>query len=295
MAPQPMVVRAQAPPDTNAGNALLERVVAGLDAQRSIAAKVRYRVDLLNKPMIGSGIYLQQGRGAERLLRLELNTQASQQVYAAKQVCDGTQLWISEEFGDHQNFSVVNVDRVRRARPKTPPSPPPANLWIALGGLPKLFDSVRENFAFNPPVEAALDEGRLNVWTLEGQWKPARLAGMLPDQKGTIEAGSQADLSKLAPNLPDRVLMHVGRDDAFPYRIEYWRTNKPISAGPASGTLVLVMELYEVQLGPALDPRSFTFQPSKQPPIDRTAAFLVKFGLEEAAGTGTRTKLPPRR
>src|SRR5689334_11720792 len=57
----------------NAGitpDVLVRHVIANLEAQSSIAARLRHRIDLLGKPLVGTGIYLQQGRGVERLLRL---------------------------------------------------------------------------------------------------------------------------------------------------------------------------------------------------------------------------------
>ena len=59
--------------ESSSGDALLRHVIAAVDSQTSISAKVRHRIDLLGHPLIGSGVYLQQGRGPTRALRYDLN------------------------------------------------------------------------------------------------------------------------------------------------------------------------------------------------------------------------------
>ncbi len=278
------------------GDALLRRVLAAVNAQVSISAKVRHRVDLLGGPLTGTGIYLQRGRGTEPMLRLELKFQTAGPASSLQQVCDGTILWIYQLVDGNASLSRVDMARLRRARPKSQPAAAAVQPSLALGGLPGLLAGIEGAFHFGTVTESRLDD-ELRVWTIEGLWKPARLIALLPDQKGAIEAGQPADLTRLAPNLPDRVVLHVGCDDLFPYRVEYWRA-APVDKEAKTkdrGKLLLVMELYEVQLGVPLDPRSFAFQPGSLQPIDRTPAFLNKLGLEDAVPEGANGRLPPRR
>jgi hypothetical protein len=250
---------------------------------------------LLGRRLEGSGIYLQQGRGPERRLRFELKLQASNKTSSMLQVCDGTTLWIHEDLTDRKNLSRVDVARLRGARPKSPPPAPQSNAWLALGGLPKLLMNLESSFQFGPVAESRLDA--LQVWTVEGQWKPARLAQLLPDQKAKIDAGIAADTRNLAPNLPDRVVLHLGCDDLFPYRIEYWR-REPANKNARTddrGKLLSVLEMFEVQFGAAIDPTQFAYQPVGLSPIDRTQEFLDKFGLVEVAPAGANRVVAPRR
>jgi hypothetical protein len=285
---------AVAPNDSNSGNALLRRAVASVDGQPSISAKVRQKIDLLGRPLVGSGIYLQQGRGPQRQLRFELKLQASPKTNSTLQICDGTTLWIHEDLTDRKNLSRVDVARLRAARPKSPPGPP-SNVWLALGGLPKLLMNLDSTFRFGPLAESRLDA--LPVWTLEGQWKRAKLAELLPAQKGAIEAGQAADTRNLPPNLPDCVVLHLGCDDLFPYVIEYWRSQPAdTSAKPSPrGKLLAVLEMFEVQFGATIDPGRFAYQPGALQPIDRTQEFLDKFGLEEGPPPGANRVAPARR
>jgi hypothetical protein len=283
----------QAPAESNSGDALLQQVVAAVDAQRSIAAKVRHKVDLGGTTIFGSGVYLQQGRGPGRLLRFELKFQTTPQTTSIQEICDGASLWIHDDLAGDNGLGRVDMARLRRARPKTPAAQV-VDTWLALGGLPKVLLGIEGAFRFAAATPSNLDD--LSVWSLEGQWKPARLAAMLPGQKAAIEAGGEVNLTKLSPNVPDRVMLYVGRDDLFPYRIEYWRSKTDKKGAKIAGSnLLLVMEFYEVQLGMPIDPRQFRFAPGDQPPVDRTSGYLDRLGLEEIVVPEARQKPPVRR
>jgi hypothetical protein len=261
---------------------LVDRVLVAVDTQDSIAAKVRHRVELMGRPaLIGTGIYLQQGSGAQRMFRLELMLRTSLFASSVEHVCDGNQLWIFEELGGNKNLAVVDMSRLERARPKSHGPPQPPGSLLTLAGLPKLLRGLQDAFVFSSVVESRLDD--LRVLSIAGGWHPARLTQMLPDQKPTIESGGGVDLSKLASNLPDRVVLHVGFDDLFPYRIEYWRSEPDVDHKDAAprAKLIVVMELYEVQLGAAIDPARFAFRPGNIVPQDRTKEFLERLGLED--------------
>ena len=264
------------------GETLVDRVLAAADAQASIAAKVRHRVELMGRPaLIGTGIYLQQGSGPQRTFRLELMLRTSLFASSVQHVCDGNQLWIFEELDGNKSVAVVDMTRLERARPKSHGPAQPQGTLLALGGLPKLLKGLQDTFVFSSVVEGRLDD--LRVLSIAGGWHPDKLAQLLPDQKQAIETGGGGDLSKLASNLPHRVVLHVGFDDLFPYRIEYWRTEADEGDRDAAplAKLIAVMELYEVQFGAAIDPARFAFRPGNITPQDRTKEFLERLGLED--------------
>ncbi len=145
-----------------------------------------------------------------------------------------------------------------------------------------MLSSIHEAFRFTEVAEGRLDD--LPVWSLDGVWQPERLAQLLPEQAEAIRAGRPADLSPLTPNFPHRIVLHVGREDLFPYRIEYWRTESGEDGAPPQEKLMLVMELYEVQLGARIDAAQFVYRPpAKLQPQDRTAEFLNRLELEDRA------------
>jgi len=286
----------------NAGitpDVLVRHVIANLEAQSSIAARLRHRIDLLGKPLVGTGIYLQQGRGVERLLRLELDVQMSKDPGKLFQVCDGKKLWLSESIGGETKLASVDLARLVRARPKSMPlDSPPLN--ISLGGLPKLLADLDGAFAWGLVADSRLED--LRVWSVEGRWKPARLAQMLPDQKPQIDAGQSVDLQKLPKNVPDRVVLHIGVDDGFPYRIEYWKaagsredSSRDQEAARDNDKLLVLLEFYEVRLNARIDPAQFVFDAKGKQAVDRTGEYLERLGLEEAAAAGASRPSRTRR
>src|SRR5690606_29855932 len=155
--------------------------------------------------------------------QLSLHLRTSLSATTVQQVCNGQQLWIFEELNGQKNLSLVDIARLERAVPKPQTPPPPPMTWLTLGGLPKLLVGLKEAFHFGEITESRLDERR--GWTVEGQWNTAQLVRLLPHQAEAIDAGQPANLNDLTPNIPPRVVLHVGADDLFPYRIEYWRTD----------------------------------------------------------------------
>ncbi len=289
-----VIARAQAPPPTAAGasqaatasgpqgDAMIAQVVANLDALPAISAKIRHRVQISGRTIIGTGEYLQQGRGWQRAYRLNIELRTSLFATSIEHVCDGQRLWMFEELDEAKDLTVIDVARLQRARAKSQASPPSPMPWISLGGLPKLALGLKQSFHFGEVVQSRLDD--LPVWTIEGKWKSPRLAQLLPEQADTIKSGGQADLNQLTPNVPHRVVLHLGCDDLFPYRIEYWRTD----TGPEGENLkpvqklMAVVEWYEVRLGVPVDPSRFVYRPPDNlTPVDRTSAWLDRLGLED--------------
>ena len=283
-------------PEAISGDALLRRVITAIDSVPSIAAKVRYRVDLKGESTVGAGVYMQQGRGPERMMVYDLSLPTGETTSRVRHIADRSTLWIVEELVGANNYGRVDLARLRRARPKSQAGVP-SDGWLALGGLPKLISGLDRAFQFGPVTEGKLDEVR--VWTLRGEWERDRLMNLLPNQKDAIAAGQPFDRSQLSPQLPDTVIVHVGCDDFFPYRIEYWRSpeaqKKSDDEEPVEKLLV-VMELYEVRLDGPIDADQFAFQPPPEiKPADRTVEYLDKLGLEELVPPGANRKGQPRR
>src|SRR5690348_3250870 len=81
----------------SAAQKLVHNAVANVDAHPTITGKIRHEVDLFGHQLIGSGTYLQQGRGPERRLRLELKLKVDDQQSSLQQVCDGNFLWTHQD------------------------------------------------------------------------------------------------------------------------------------------------------------------------------------------------------
>lgn len=264
----------------SAGETLIKSAIAEMDLHQSVSAKLRQQIDLFGHQLAGSGFYLQQGRADAMLLRLELKVPVAERVSSLLQVCDGHSFWVHQDLFDGPSLSRINLDRVRAARLSQPPtSDSPLSLWPAVGGLPKFLRNLNEFFFFTEVNETRLDN--VPVWSMQGTWERQKLLDMLPDQKDAI-AGGQPDFTKLMEHLPDRVRILLGRDDLFPYRVEYWRsTSKKGDKGSGQPRLILLTEMYEVQLDGRVDPHAFAYSPGGLRIEDQTAGYLKKLGLTE--------------
>ena len=106
------------------------------------------------------------------------------------------------------------------------------------------------------------------------------LARILPEQKKLIESAEPIDLSKLPEHLPNQVLLLLGEDDLFPYRIEYRRTVDPDAASPSSRPVV-TMQLFEVVTDAPIPPHRFHYNPGEMEYEDETEQFLKSLGVQK--------------
>lgn len=244
-------------------DALVAKAVEALDAHRSILARMRIKFDLLERQALGTGRYL-QGPSDTNLVRFELKLQMGEATTSLQQACDGTSLWTLRDVFGKTTLTRVDVKQVLAAKkPKNPTS----LSALGLGGLPQLLRGLDKAFRFTAQTPAHL--GEVAVIAVRGEWEPAYLAHLAPDQKAVMEAGRPIDVKKLPPHLPDQVILYLGQDDLFPYRVEYRRT---ISSTTSKTMLDIVM--YEVRFNPPLERQEFAFQPGATPAVDETAKYL---------------------
>jgi len=269
----------------NSGEALLERAMLAVESVPSLAAKVRHMVDLGNRRLVGTGAYLQQGRGPTRALRFELEYQDVTRPARIEQICDGANLWLYQQLSGEETLSWVDMLRLARARPKSAPTSQ-LSPWNMVGGLPRMLTGLQSAFLFGPVSEARLEDVR--AYSAEGAWESARLVELLPEQQEAIRAGQGVDLSKLVANLPDRIVLYTGCDDFIPYRIEYWRSSPQGKSGAAQvgDRLIALLELYELRIGSQIDPQQFVCRHGNLKPTDKTIEYLDKLGLEEVVPAG---------
>ena len=91
---------------------VLETAINRLESCESISAKVRQRVELFGKPLVGSGSYLEQRTAQSLMFRLELRFQFKEKAATLLQACDGRHLWIYEDFRDNPTVAEVDVGRI---------------------------------------------------------------------------------------------------------------------------------------------------------------------------------------
>ena len=284
---QDTAVHPVAPSD---GGLLVDRAARQLAAWPSLEVRLRQRLELYGQEAVGSGVYLQQHTSRGLMLRLELKLQIAGQLTTLQQVCDGRFLWVRRELPGGTSLGCVDLVRLHDAAQQT--DGPPRTDWtagsLALGGLPRLMASLSDNFQFGAPVPGQSEQTKL--WTLEGQWKPAILAKLLPGQADSILAGSAPDLTGLPRHVPSDIRIVLRQEDLFPLQIDFRRVGgEPRSGSSATAddaTSILVMDFYSIRRREDLDQRHFVYQPGEQEVVDLTDLYLQRLKPAEEEGKG---------
>ena len=262
---------------------LMGNIIASARSRESISARLRQKIDVLGQQLVGTGSYQQQGRGEEQKIRLELKVQVADQTSSMQQVCDGTFLWTHQDLLDKTALTRIDFRRVREAvwdgggrRGRI------EQIQLALCGLPKLLESLDTAFEFRIVQQDRLDG--VPVYVLRGAWRPEQLAAIYPDPKAKPaegQGGSPAP-GKLPAHAPEVMVLLVGRDDLFPYRIEFRRrivTDAETPQRTDATTPLVIMEWFEVALDTPIDERQFIYRPGDVDFSDGTDKLLVQMGL----------------
>jgi len=263
---------------------ILQRAIELLERSTSVAAKTRQAVDLCGKRLVGSGEYLEQRVGGRLMLRLELKIQLADEPTVLLQVCDGRYLWRAESYRGKGTAERVDLARVAQALEGREEVFQPGRLgiWPGLGGLPKLLRALHAGFAFDSAQETTLPD-RTPVIGLEGRWRAQALAALVPNASSSSTTADPADLGKLPEHLPHRVLLYLGREDLFPFRIEYRRRGARLPGGIDLGEdrPIVTMDLFEVTHNVSLNPARFEFSPGDLKYVEGTDRFLQQLGLSK--------------
>jgi hypothetical protein len=256
----------------------MEDAILALEGRRSISARIRQSIDLFDRQPAASGLYLEQRSEREVLMRLELRIQTGDEPGSILQVCDGRYLWTYRKLAGEESLQRVDVLRVALELEETGNLPKPGKVgwWPGLGGMPRLLRGLNAAFDFEAGRQTRLRG--LRAWQLVGRWKPDRLAELLPGPAERIAAGNRPDLAKLPEPLPHRVVLYLGTDDRFPYRVEYLRESSG-EEGPRE-KLIVGIDFFEVKLNDPIDASRFIYQPGTLEFTDRTDEFLQSLGIE---------------
>lgn len=259
--------------------ALMRQVVATAEARQSIVAKVRQQTDLYGHKLVGSGLYMQQGRGVDRRFRFELKMPIGDRLGTFEQICDGNNLWFRQDLAGKLTLNRLELARVREAARDG--AGQGISLFglgsqgLTIGGLPKLLRNLERSFQFTSITQYRLDT--VEVWIVQGDWREERLFELFPEQRERVAKGKNFSTGKVAEHFPDRVRLFIGRADLFPYRIEYWqRKTSTTKDGPVeTAHFPLLMELFEVQLDVPVDPSRFLYKPGDDMDVkDITSDFI---------------------
>lgn len=284
---QETVARAIADPtvSTSRSEALLIAAVQTLERRDSIYAVIRQEVNLFGRHLVGSGSYLEQREGGKHRMRLELTLQIGDRTSSLVQVCDGDYLWTHRQLLGKAELSRIDVSRASEALARAEKMPGKGGMGIlpGLGGLPKILRGLHASFDFTHAQQGRWGKRKRLVWRLRGQWKADRLLKILPNQKEAIAAGKPPELSELPQHLPDHVILLLGQEDLFPYRLEYRRAagKKDSWADAPESRPLVTMQLYDVVLDGPVDRNRFIYNPGKAEFSDHTDGFVQSLGVKE--------------
>ena len=279
-APSPSDQIAPATQFSDSPQSFLQHAIRLVEGRRSISARVWQRAELFGKQLEGSGIYLEQHSDEGLQLRLELKFPLDGEPCLLLQVCNGRYLWRYEKFGPTAKLGRIDTLRVLQALDERGGTAGPNGLqpWPGWGGIPRLLRALDRDFDFSPPRVAELPGG-FPTLRAEGRWKPDRLVPLLPESKAAPGQGRAGDPSALPSHVPHRVVLDLGRDDLFPYRIEFRRTGVVASTDTDRDQLIAVMELREVVFNVPIAREVFHYDPGTLEYTEQTDRFLESLGL----------------
>jgi hypothetical protein len=258
------------------GDELITRVLATLERWPNVKARFRQSLRVGEELQTGLGDYWQQGVGNQRRTCWQWQTliDGRQAVFAQVYDKDG-HLWTDERFPDRRSVTRVNVAALRRdlatlAAGQGGAGRSAAELELrARGGLSQLIAELRASFTFGAPA-AVVEDGKELV-AIVGAWREEPL-------KRQWQSLSPQNPGNWPGHLPHHVVVKVGREDLFPYVIEYRRATDAALAGDGAAARdpLARFEFFEVQWGVVMPERLFEFSPTDVDWRDVTAAALER-------------------
>ena len=246
---------------------LLAQAARQLASHDSVTAKVNLTSDFFGESLVATGQYLQGSRDSRRL-RMDLKVQLGEKVCTLQHVCDGQAVWIRRTTLTQTFLGRVDLPRALAGLQQA--GYQPGTDVLALGGLPLLLDSLGRAVDFRAMRSEQLR--RQPTFVIVGAWKNSLLVHFAPDQKQAIESGVPADLTRLPALVPNQIEVFIGRDDLFPYKIEFLHVAVP---GTCRDEEVLAsVKFNEVHFDIPIDAREFAFPTGDIVPIDETQAFI---------------------
>ncbi len=271
---------------------LFDQATAALAQHRSVMARIRYQAEMFGNHLVGKGSYLQLGQGLERKMRLELETPIGDQSLVLEQICDGQFLWQyqppiarnKQTAPERPTVTRIDIRRVLAAAQQDKRDVRADFIGqLSLGGLPKLMEGLRQSFRFNRAEAGKL--GDVRVWIATASWRPEALAVFAKDLADQAAKGRPLNLKRLPQQLPEEIVVYFGRDDLFPYRIEYRRRTAQQGRGAESdGEMlpIVVVEFCDVRLNVQIDPQQFEYRPGNEVDVvDATQNFMKTLGLKQ--------------
>jgi hypothetical protein len=253
---------------------IVSATLSALGRAGSISARVRQRVRVGDRVLVGAGRYVQSGLGEDQRYRLEVTMQSDTETFEVLEICDGLFAWSYRRIGA-QPAQLERID-VRRVRDRIQQVQPTENPTVApyLGGVQRTLALVRDWFRFVGVEPSAIDD--LPVWKVEGRWHPESLATLLPAQAEAATGPGGIPPAELPDGMPWSVRLSIGKRDLFPFRIEWLAIPGRRPVADREPEPIAVLELYEVRLDEPVDAAAFVYKPATEGLIDLTESHVQR-------------------
>lgn len=258
------------------GERIVATALAGLARAESLSARVRQRVRLGDRVVVGAGRYVQLGTGIDQRFRYEMSMQSDTETFEILEVCDGVFNWSYKRMGPNPPH-LERLD-VRRVREKLEKLKVLERLGVSpyLGGVQRSLALTRQWFRFEDVESTAIDD--VAAWSVTGTWHADSLAALLPEQAEAIRAAGGLEPAHLPDGMPWSVRIAIGKRELFPFRIEWLAIPGTRPAANTNLEPIAVMELYEVQIDGPVDASAFVYRPAVEGMIDVTDGYVQHLG-----------------
>jgi len=258
-----------------------ERILASsltmLAQADSFSARLRQKARVGDRVLVGTGRYVQSGRGEDQRYRFESTLTCDTVTFELVEVCDGLFAWTFRHYGtDAPQLERFDVRRVREKLGQLR-APEPVTASPYLGGLQRSFGTLRQWFRFVAAEPAEIDG--LPVWIVEGRWNPDWLNVILPDLAVAARRPGGITPAELPDGVPWAVRFSIGRGDLVPYRVEWLAVPGPRPVAGGEPEPIAVLDLQEVRVGGPVDAGAFVYRPAAEGLIDMTDAHVSGLGL----------------
>jgi len=249
-----------------------ERIVAGglvaLSRVDALSLRLRQKVRIGDRVLVGGGRYLQIGRGEDMKFRFESALECDSESFEHLEISDGLFCWRYQRNGsDEASLQRLDVRRVQERLVELG-SPRPTDTAAFLGGLQRTLWLLREWFEFHAATADVLEA--VPVWWIEGRWRPGSLAFVVPELQDRAADPGSIPPADLPDGVPWSIRIAVAQSDLLPRRIEWLAIPgpRPVAAGPVEP--IAVLELFDVACNGPVDPAAFFYQPAAAGLVDLT-------------------------
>jgi hypothetical protein len=272
---------AEATAVTEDAAAQAERIVASSIAviarAESVALKLRQKVRVGDRVLVGTGRYVQSGQGEDQRFRFDTILECDTETFELTEVSDGLFCWTHRHNAEEPPYlERIDVRRVR-ARLAQLGAPDAADGAAYLGGLQRSLRLLRHWFRFTRATPGDLDG--VPVWYVDGAWAATYLGIVLPEFKDRVTQPGGITPADLPDGVPWSIRMAIGRGDLVPHRIEWLAIpgKRPVAEAPLEP--IAVMELFDVEFNAPVDATAFFYQPAADGLVDVTDMYVGAVSL----------------